>query len=465
MRLVIPLDFLDDTFRVYWSMIEERRQGAIGLRILIISQYWAPENGVPQRRWSWLTDLLQQEGHSVTVIAPPPHYNRSPSLSEWWKSGSFRARTEYEEVNHAQTVVRTGFFPSGRSLTQRILNQAAVASAALWVLMKKPGVLKGFDPDVIIGSVPALPTAVVTYIASKRFKAPYIIDLRDAWPDLISESDRWNSGLGDPSIREKVLSRGPVQALGLVTKQAINFCLKKSDALIVTSSRLGGSLGERFANSRGVTASQKPIAVVRNVFPAQVELSRISENVTEEHGLKVLYAGTLGRAQNLTNAIQAAEIAKKQGYDVHLRFVGAGAARQELVRVAKGLHVKVEFSSKLAPNDLAEHYAWADTALVHLTDWTALEQAVPSKTYELMSCGIHISAVAAGETREIIENLEAGDVVSPEAPEELAQLWMKLIDRPSELRVSSKGQEWVDDQRQTVAPSELFRVIEKFERN
>lgn len=83
------------------------------MKILFISQYWAPENGVPQRRWSWLTDLLETEGHSVTVIAPPPHYNRSPSLGEWWSSGSFRARTECDVYNHAQIVVRTGFFPQG----------------------------------------------------------------------------------------------------------------------------------------------------------------------------------------------------------------------------------------------------------------------------------------------------------------------------------------------------------------
>lgn len=75
-----------------------------------------------------------------------------------------------------------------------------MALAALWVIAKKPGILKYYEPDLIIGSVPALPTAVVTYLASKRFKAPYVIDLRDAWPDLISEHGRWNSGLGNPSV-------------------------------------------------------------------------------------------------------------------------------------------------------------------------------------------------------------------------------------------------------------------------
>ena len=431
------------------------------MKILIISQYWAPESGVPQRRWSWLTGILEEQGHSVTVIAPPPHYNRSPSLGEWWKSGSFRARTEHETNNHAETVVRTGFFPAGRSLTQRILNQAAVAAAAIWVIGKKPGVLRNYQPDLIIGSVPALPTSVVTYLAAKRFKAPYIIDLRDAWPDLIGEHERWNSGLGKPSFREKVLSRGPVQVLGLITKWAMNYSLRESDGLIVTSSRLGTSLQKRFEGHRKST--NKPISVIRNVFPPEINQHVSEREERSIDGLNVLYAGTLGRAQNLANAIHALAITKEWGYQVNLRFVGAGAARRELVRLAKDLNVKVEFSSRLAADELAEQYRWADTALVHLTDWPALEQAVPSKTYELMNLGIHISAVASGETMELVESLDAGHVVAPESPETLAKLWMKLIDEPQLLEVSRLGAKWVAEERTNVAPQEILRIIHNFE--
>lgn len=430
------------------------------MKILIISQYWAPENGVPQRRWSWLTGILEAAGHSVTVIAPPPHYNRGPSVREWWKSGLFRARTEYKEINQVETVVRTGFFPAGKSLTQRILNQAAVAAAAIWVLIKKPGVLREYKPDLIIGSVPALPTAFVTLIASKRFRAPYVIDLRDAWPDLISEHGRWNSGLGAPSFREKLLSRGPVQVLGLITKWAMNFSLRNSDALIVTSSRLGKSLQERLARSN---SDERIITVVRNVFPVEVKQHVPNIKKGSVGQLNVLYAGTLGRAQNLTNAIRAAAIAQASGYQVNLRFVGAGAARQELIRLARDLGVKAVFNSRLAAEDLAEQYNWADTALVHLTDWPALEQAVPSKTYELMACGIHICAIASGETKDLVETLEAGHVVAPESPEDLALLWIELIDDPNLLHVPQTGSRWVFEEMENVAPKALMRVIERFE--
>lgn len=428
------------------------------MKILIISQYWAPENGVPQRRWSWLTEILEGKGHSVTVIAPPPHYNRSLSISEWWKSGSFRTRAEAENGDGRYMIVRTGFLPAGKSLTQRVLNQAAVATAALWVVFRKPGVLRDFQPDLVIGSVPALPTAVVSYIAGKRFGVPYVIDLRDAWPDLIQVSDRWNSSLGGKSFREKILSKGPLQMLGFLTRKAIDFSLVKASGIIVTSSRLGEALKGKRSGSRGTGAQR--IALVRNVFPLEVLGYQDASGVCDKKSLNVLYAGTLGRAQNLTNAVEAVKLAVDAGYDVKLRLVGAGAAKSELARVSEGIRSHIEISSKIAPEDLVDHYIWADTALVHLTDWEALGQAVPSKTYELMSLRKHISAVVAGETAELIEELEAGHVVKPERPESLAQLWIRLIEEPSLLHVSSKGKEWVSRQREKVAPRELLSLID-----
>lgn len=432
------------------------------MRILIISQYWAPENGVPQRRWSWLTEILTEAGHSVTVLAPPPHYDRQIGFSEWWKNASYKTQTESNQEGLSYSIVRTGFIPAGKSLTHRILNQAAVAVASVLAVLRRSGELRYFNPDLVIGTVPALPTAVVTFIASKRFRVPYLVDLRDAWPDLIQDSDRWNKSLGAPSLRERILSKGPLQFLGMVTTIAINFSLKRAAAIIVTSSRLGEELRKRPGNL-DYTREQK-LGLVRNVFPPEVDLQRLAAKKHQGESLNILYAGTLGRAQNLVNAIEAAELAADSGYEVRLRLVGAGAAKRELVRVSRGKNVSIEISSKLAPEDLIEHYRWSDTALVHLTDWQALNQAVPSKTYELMSIGKHISAVVSGETAELIQALEAGHVVRPEKPQELANLWIKLVENPELLDVSNKGAEWVHQEREQVAPDELRRLMQSFER-
>ena len=191
------------------------------LQILVISQYWYPENGVPQRRWGWLAEILKEQGHSVTVVAPPAHYDRKMSFPRWVKARGFLPRKETELGPSGERIVRCGFFPGGTSLTVRALNQAAVALGASQVLLISRGSLKGYRPDLIFGTVPALPTSAVTWLASKRFRAPYVIDLRDAWPDLLEESDSWNEGTGKKSFRQRVLSFGLLQIVSWLTQRVL----------------------------------------------------------------------------------------------------------------------------------------------------------------------------------------------------------------------------------------------------
>ena len=110
---------------------------------------------------------------------------------------------------------------------------------------------------------------------------------------------------------------------------------------------------------------------------------------------------------------------------------------------------------------MQESYRWADTALVHLTNWDSLEVAVPSKTYELMANQIHISGVVAGETARLIETLHAGDVVPPEDPRALADLWVALAREPKRLDISDQGKTWVEYQREEVAPAAFLNLVEQ----
>jgi len=120
--------------------------------------------------------------------------------------------------------------------------------------------------------------------------------------------------------------------------------------------------------------------------------------------------------------------------------------------------------SRRAADSLELDYQWADTALVHLSNWAPLERAVPSKTYELMECGIHISGVVAGETADLIQRLDAGHVVEPDNPWALADLWISLSTNRTLLDVSSCGRDWVRNERKESAKnfhSLLERVISR----
>lgn len=51
------------------------------MHVLFVAQQWEPEKGVPQRRGKWMVDQLTASGHTVSVVAPPPHYPSGTLLS------------------------------------------------------------------------------------------------------------------------------------------------------------------------------------------------------------------------------------------------------------------------------------------------------------------------------------------------------------------------------------------------
>lgn len=436
------------------------------MRILILSQYWYPENGVPQRRWNWLTKILVDSGHEVTVIAPPPTYGidqeKARSLSN--------AKLMLTKGPNGERIIRTPSLFGGHSIARRALAQAVAASGTVMAILQHYHLRSrsGTDtfPDLIIGTVPALPTATATLVASKLLRKPFIIDLRDAWPDLLEHSAEWNNEVRGRSFRDKVLSSGPLQVATFITRRSILEALKNASAVLVTADTLKTDLIQRRYTPllpSATSGTDSNVVTIRNVFPPETKINFSLRNVSSKtEPLHVLYAGTLGRAQELTNALEAVEMANADREVVHLRMVGTGAAAARLIQIAEKRNLAVEFFPKTNADMLREHYEWADSALVHLADWSPLERAVPSKTYELMSTGIHISAAVAGESADIIQSTGAGHVVPPRDPTALANLWKTLQQDRSLLIPSSNAMSWVQKERDLVAPDRITRLVSTF---
>lgn len=420
------------------------------MKVLVLSQFWHPENGVPQRRWAWLSGLFVSNGGEVVVIAPPPHYRRKVSFREALKS--FRVDIPCEIGTAGERIYRSPFIPAGEALFSRALSQAFIAAGALLTSAIRWSRIR--DIDAVVGTVPALPTAVVSFIVSRAARVPYIIDLRDAWPDLMKEYSNWNRALETRPKPVNPLKAVTAQTLSWVVQRGLNALIKRADAVIVTSD----DLGKQLSLKKGNAGCQK-IVTVRNVFPSNLVVPA-ARTPLENRPLHVLYAGTLGRAQNLRNAIDAAEIAQSQGVPIELAFVGGGVAVSALKEYAEKKHVEAKFYRVRTVSEVASFYDWADTALVHLTDWEPLDRAVPSKTYELMAAGVHITGVVKGETAKIIRELEAGDIVPPEQPQLLADLWADLFVNPSRLIVSDRGRIWVEHERDKVVPETVDELID-----
>lgn len=389
----------------------------------------------------------------MLVVAPNPHLSARESASKLSLACSSR-NSRFENGPNGEQILRSGSLPTTASLTSRAINQGFVALSSLFVCLRFRRRIK---PDLIIGTVPAIPTAAVTYLVARVLGCRYVIDLRDSWPDLLEYSDLWNRDVGSPSVRERILQRGPFQVAKMITATALRGIYYKSAAMITTADRLRIQLEGELRSS--MKEHRPALFTIRNVFPPETQYRKSDRAALNDDQLNVLYAGTLGRAQQLSNAIEAVKIAHREGYKINLRMVGAGAASPMLRKEAKNSGLPIVIYGRVGAGEMADHYEWADTALVHLADWEPLRSTVPSKAFELIQMGIHISGVVAGETADIIRDLKVGDVVPPNNPEELSRMWSEMIEDRSKLVVGKKGQDSIKTERDALVPETLNELL------
>ena len=417
------------------------------MRILLLTHYWAPEVGAPQRRWNRLAKALISRGHELAVLAPAPHYPGGRLLQggQAHMPGSIR-----RDVTGAM-VHRTIFRPYSSGVCARGVDQmvAAADSVRLGV-----GRFRGVNrPDVVLGSVPGLPTLPAALAVGRVLHRPVVVELRDAWPDLLLSAAQWSQAPDCPAAvaqarrarRLHVVGRGARCLLPpLITR------LEREAAAVVTTT-------DSFAQvlrSRGV----RRVVTVRNTG-ATVQAGRTGADRHRSDGLlKVLYLGTVGRAQGLGFAVRAAHIAQRNGTPVVLRIVGDGAQLQEVATLARRLGAPVEIHPAVPWTEVDQHYAWADTALVSLQNWPAMSVTVPSKLYEIMSAGVHVCASVDGEARRIVEDAGCGDVTAPQDPQALASLWCALAADRSRLDVAG-GRRWLADHADAEAMTDRYESL------
>ena len=149
------------------------------MRILLLSHYWAPEVGAAQHRWSRLAEALISRGHELAVLAPAPHYPGGRLLQG---GGAHMAGSIRRDVTGAM-VHRTIFRPYSSGVCGRGTDQMVAAADSV-----RLGVARfrgGNRPDVILGSVPGLPTLPAALAVGRVLHRPVVVELRDAWPDLL----------------------------------------------------------------------------------------------------------------------------------------------------------------------------------------------------------------------------------------------------------------------------------------
>ncbi|WP_344259314.1 glycosyltransferase family 4 protein [Brevibacterium celere] len=402
------------------------------MRILLLSHYYWPEVGAPQRRWNTMVGHLIASGHEIVVAAPHPHYPYT-RRDEFFGSSVGHRRTRvrarlggsWDTGEFGERIIRVPYLHSGTSMARQLLDQAVAATGAISTSLRT---MRGTHrPDVIISTTPALPTLLAGDFVSRLLRVPHIAEVRDAWPDLIHELSLVTNATGRflPTTLTGRLEDSVLP--GYLTRAQ-----RRAAAVVVTTESFARRLRERGINATVVRSGVSRAEIDSGSFD-------IAEPLQARERVNLLYVGTVGRSQDLGSAIRASVLVP----GVRLRIVGDGADKAALVALAEELGAPVDFFPQTTGPELAAHWEWADAGLVSLGDVPAHTRTVPSKLYSLMVRGVPVLGIVAGEAAEIITVNGAGSVAHPGDVASIAEA-MRLFST-SVVEPSHRARQWAID--------------------
>ena len=352
------------------------------MRILIVSQYFWPENF----RVNDLVEELTGRGHEVTVLTGEPNYPEGQVFP------AYRADPKaFSRFGNAQ-VVRVPIVPRGNSSLRLVLNYLSFALSALvigvWKLRRRP-----FDAIFVFQTSPV--TAALPAILLRRLKrAPMLMWILDLWPDTLS-------------------AIGVVKSPRLLSLVAalVRFIYKRCDRILVQSRAFEpkvAALAGRHDTIRYFPGWAEAVFGADDA-PAQPA----PELAPYANDFKVLFAGNIGEAQDFPAILDAVE-ALRDKPGLRWIIVGDGRAapqvREEIAR--RGLADKIILLGRHPLERMPSFFAGADALLVTLRKEPIWSMTIPGKVQSYLAAGKPLVAMLDGEGGRVIVEAEAG-LVAP----------------------------------------------------
>lgn len=361
------------------------------------------------RRWAEL-------GHEVTVVTGFPNHPTGIIRPEY--RGQFVKRESVEGIDLLRTWV---YCAANKGFFRRILNFLSFFFSSLIL-----GALKTGRPDVVVGTSPQFFCAVAAYLLSRIKRAPFVFEVRDIWP-------------------QSAVEMGVLKNHWLIRLlEAIELHLYRRAALIVPVAESSRD----YLLAKGV-APEKIKVITNGVDAAFLASPSVApDEVRRQLGLEgkfvVSYIGTHGMAHALQVVLN---VAKRFSADsnVHFLFVGEGAEKENLKRLAESLSLdNLTFLDEQPRERLLGFYRASDVSLVPLRRLEIFRKVLPSKLFELMGVGCPVICSVEGEAARLVAAAEAGVCIEPENEDALFAAINRLRAEPElRKRMGDNGRRFV----------------------
>lgn len=344
------------------------------MRILATCQYGWPE---PYPSLYPMEEMAKR-GHYVHAVTGTPNY----PMGEVFKG--YEHNRIKEEDHNGIHITHVPVIPRKHDAIHRLLNYHSYPITAKCKLMKLGG-----DYDVVFANQSSPVMMVEPAIAyGKKFNKKVVMYCMDLWPASLC-----TGGVKRDSVIYKFYwkrSRAVYQNV---------------DVLMVTS-RL---FKDYFISEFNIPAD-------KIIYLPQYALSAFEDMpaTPEKDTIDFVFAGNVGKAQNLDVVLRAAKIIQDEKIDDHgkkiaFHIIGNGQALESLQNYAKEYKIEnVVFHGRKPPEEMPKYYAMADAMMVTMLPEPLVSLTLPAKVQSYMASGKPIIASGDGEIKNVIEEAGCG---------------------------------------------------------
>jgi glycosyltransferase involved in cell wall biosynthesis len=269
------------------------------------------------------------------------------------------------------------------------------------------------SPDVIIGSSVHPLAALAGLILSRKFRVPFIFEVRDLWPQTLIDMGR------------------------LKESSASTWILRKMELYLYRqAARVVVLLPSAWEYIVPLGISKQKIAWI----PNGVDLSLFFQPADPiySNDFTLMYFGAHGPANDLDNILRAMSLVKNapEGQRILLTMIGDGPLKSELIALSNELGLKnVIFQPPVPKSQIPSLTGTADAFIFNLIDAPVFKYGISSnKLFDYMAAGRPV-IFSCNATNNPVNDAHAGVTVAPGNPEALAEAILKIASTSLEGRI------------------------------
>ena len=340
-------------------------------------------NAVANRSFEHAREWVRA-GANVDVITDVPHFPEGRVYQ------GYRNRPSSENVDGIEVTRVPSYIAANRRKIRRIFSYISYMASAV-VFSRK---LKR-KPDVILATSPQIFTAVAGYVLSLWHRAPFVMEVRDLWPQSIRAVGAFRASF-----------------ILWAVQLMVDFLYKRAERIIIVSEAFREEI-----ESSGV--SSEKIEYIPNGFCLD-EIQKLTggeENhrIRQQYNLNgkfvVSYIGTLGMAHALETVVDAARTSSDP--EVLFLIAGTGSNRDALQNYSEGV-ANFKLLPKLPRDEALRLLQASDVSFIHLKDTPVFQTVLPSKMFEAMALKKPIILGVRGEAERLVRQANAGICIPPE---------------------------------------------------